>query len=90
MVFSSPDFNINVGSNLFDFNAIDLKYGRSDPEKYKVFFNILDRDEAINCFKVFNTKRNMITGARHKLYYVRPDDIFVKYADIEAVKFYAD
>lgn len=32
----------------------------------------------------------MIPGARHKLYYVRPDEIFLKYADIAAEKFYED
>lgn len=32
----------------------------------------------------------MIPGARHKLYYVRPDEIFVKLADIEAEKYVAE
>ncbi|TNV83256.1 hypothetical protein FGO68_gene17489 [Halteria grandinella] len=90
LVFSSQEFNVNVGVALIDFNATDVKYGRPDAEKYKVFFNIIEREDAIRCFETFNFKRNMIPGARHKLYYVRPDEIFLKYADIAAEKFYED
>ncbi len=73
-----------------DYNAENVKYGKPDPEKYKVFFNVKTKEDALRCFKDFNTSKRIISGARHKLYYVRPDEIFLKYADIEAEKYYAE
>lgn len=52
-MFSSQEFNIDVATVLMDFDAQNVKYGRSDAEKYKVFFFVKTKEAAIACFQTF-------------------------------------
>lgn len=46
---------------------------------------------AIKCFKDFlSAGKVYIPGARPKLYFVRPEPVFVKFGDQEAEAFYAE
>ena len=73
-----------------DFNAENFRFERPIDDRQKVHFIIKEKEDAKKCFMTFERTRELIPGARHKLYYVRPDEILVKYADIEAAKFYEE
>lgn len=67
-----------------DFNAENLRFDRPQNDRQKVHFSVKENEDAKKCFKRFDKERYIIPGARHKLYYVRPDEILLKYGDIEA------
>ena len=90
VAFSSNEHNVQIAAVLMDFDANNIRPGApfQQVDKHRVFFSIPDKSQAIKCFKDFNKIRALIPGSRHKLYYVRPEDVFVKYADIEAQLYY--
>jgi hypothetical protein len=81
-IFGSGDYNAEITAVLFDFTPDNVKFDRPNPERQKVFFNIASKDDAKKCFIFFDRNRRIIPAARHKLYYVRPDEILLKYADL--------
>lgn len=91
-VFGLRDFNMDVTAILMDYDVENPRFGQlTQPDKLKVFFSIKEKEKAIQCYKDFTfNKAFRIPGARHKLYYVRPEEIFVKYGDIEAEKYYQE
>lgn len=63
----------------------------NDRDRYKVFITIKDKEQALRCYQDFSMPNKIsIPGARHKIYYVRPEEVFVKYGDIEAEKYYKE
>jgi len=59
-----------------------------------VFFSVKDRDQALGVYDKFQKgvydkfHKNAVTvpAARSKLYYIRPEEVFVKFGDSEAAK----
>jgi len=54
-----------------------------------VFFSVKDRDQALAVYDKFQKYAVNIPTARSKLYYSRPEEVFVKFGDSEAAKYYA-
>ena len=82
---------------LMDFNAINIrfeqpKFKSAQNDKHQVYFSIKERDQAVSCYEyfAFNKSKVNIPGSRPQLYYIRPEAVFVKQADIEAEKYYAE
>lgn len=73
-----------------DYDALPRFGPPSQPDKHKVFFSIKDKEKALQAYRDLGVKKQVkIPGARFILYYVRPEEVFVKYGDIEAEKYYA-
>ena len=60
-------------------------------EKLRVLFNIKDKQKSIDCYKNFHeSPSKMFEGFRTVLFLIKPEDIFVKYGDEEADRYYKE
>jgi hypothetical protein len=93
LVFASQDYNMMVSDILMDLGAENFRFQsvrpNETPDKHRVFFSVKDRDLALDIYDKFQGYKVKIPAARLKLYYTRPEEVFVKFGDIEAEKFYA-
>lgn len=94
LVFASTDYNTALTEMLMEYDCENFRFQNvrphETPDKHRVFFSIKNKEKAAEVFKTFNRKDFFIPGARQKLYYIRPEEIFVKYGDIEAELYYAE
>lgn len=61
-------------------------------DKHRIMFRIKNKEKAIQFWKdfVLNKNKRIHEGCRHKVYLQKPEDVFVKYGDIEAEKYYKE
>lgn len=56
--------------------------------KLRIQFKIEDRENAMSCFEAYSYNSRLTPeGDKGVIYYVKPEDIFEKYGDIEAEKY---
>jgi len=66
-----------------------MVHHRGEPvDRHRVFFNIKNKDKAIQCYKDFQQRKIRFEGSKSLMYLVLPEEVFVKYGDIEAAKYY--
>ena len=59
--------------------------------KLKFMFKIEDQEKAYELYQTLSSRKNFEeTGDPVQIYYLKPEDLFVKYADEEAEKWHAD
>ena len=93
LVFASPDYNMVVQDILMDLGAENFRFQTfrhyETPDKHRVFFSVKEREQALAIYDKFQKYLVPIPAARSKLYYSRPEEVFVKFGDSEAEKYYA-
>lgn len=60
------------------------------PDKLRVFFEIENTEDAVKCLLDFFKDPYLNETTKAMIYYVKPEEVFVKYADIEADLYYAE
>ena len=65
-----------------EYNASDLKFDLMTPDKFKVFFNIAKREDALKIYTYFTENRRIFNGLiKVAIFLQMPEDIFVRCAD---------
>lgn len=77
-----------------DYDAIDPRFQThrigEQFDKHRVMFRIKIKEKAIQFWQDFVLRKGkrIHEGCRHNVYLQKPEEIFVKYGDIEAEKYY--
>lgn len=88
-------FEANLTSELMEYDASNIRFQQFKPsepkDRQRVFFVINNKEKAIKCYEDFSFNRDkVIEGARFKIYLQKPEEILVKFGDIEAKKYYEE
>ena len=93
--FGLAEFDAYIASELFDYDVVNFKSQNHFPgetfDKHRILFTIKDKEKAIKFWEEYIIyKKKFFEGARHQVYLQKPPEIFIRYGDQEAEKYYAN
>lgn len=71
---------------LSNYEAISprISFLHDDRDKLRVMFRIKDKEKAKKCYQDFYQSYSIIQGAKTFIFLIKPEELYVKYGDIEA------
>lgn len=92
--FGYQPFDDYVAQTLFDYDVTSFKsqthYPGEQFDKHRILFTIKDKEKAIKFWQDYMSKALFFEGCRYMAYLQKPEDLFVRYGDQEAAKYYAE
>ncbi len=96
IVFGSQDFDTKIFFDLMDYdieNPRSMTHRQGDAQdKHRIMVTIKNKEKAIQFWRDFMvTKGKRIhEGCRHTIFLQKPAELFIRYGDSEAEKYYAE
>lgn len=92
---ATEDFEREIGFKLMDYNAENLRFqqhNRSEiVEKHRLFFIVKEKELSIKLWDDLHDRSfHFHPEVKHIIYLSKPEELYVKYGDIEAAKYYEE